>query len=147
MTKEQELTLLTLIQMSGSEYEQYAERGEDYRHRLSNAVIKHLPLPEYWRCEAELRGEFGGCSPVHLHLAHAQVDDLIVNVCSGNDDIPLWSAYIKPDAESTVWVYMREQFEPAILNDVLLHLHECVIAGASSRDEVIMMMRKQGAAV
>lgn len=147
MTKEQELSLLTLCAMTGADFEQYAERGEDYRNRLSNAIIKHLSLPEHWRCEAEFRGEFGGCSPVHLRLTHAQVDDLVVNVCSSNEDVDQWGAYIPFSDQRIAWVYSSELFTPEKLIDVLQHLHECVIAGASSADEVAMMMRQQGAAV
>lgn len=147
MTKEQQLNLLTLCAMTGSDFEQYAERGEDYRNRLSNAVVKHLALPDCWRCEAEFRREFGGSSPVHLRLTHAQADGVIVNVCSSSEVISQWGAYIAISGNRIAWVYTNELFEPDSLRDVLQHLHECVVAGASSVDEVIAMMRMRGAAV
>ncbi|MEQ9971374.1 conjugation system SOS inhibitor PsiB family protein [Pectobacterium carotovorum] len=147
MTKEQQLNLLILCAMTGSDFEKYAERGEDYRNRLSNAVIKHLALGDEWRCEAEFRGEFGGSSPVHLRLTHAQANDLVVNVCSSNEDVDQWGAFIPCSENRIAWVYTSELFEPDSVRDVLQHLHECVIAGASSADEVAMMLRQQGAAV
>lgn len=49
--------------MSADELEQFAERGQDYRHVLSCSVLNILKVPQGCVVEAEYGSEFGGLYP------------------------------------------------------------------------------------
>lgn len=86
MTKEEQFTLSTLHAFTSTDFEQYRERGEAFRLRLSNAVISCLALPDCWRVDCECRQEWGGQYPVHLHLSHQGAPQVVVELIS-----PRWS--------------------------------------------------------
>ncbi|UAN48857.1 hypothetical protein KGP17_27480 (plasmid) [Serratia sp. JSRIV001] len=60
MTKEEKFTLAKLQAFTATDFEQYRERGEEARLRLSSAVIAALGLPDCWQIDCEHRQEWCG---------------------------------------------------------------------------------------
>jgi hypothetical protein len=48
MTRDETFTLARLQQFPPCDYESYAARGEEFRHRLSSAVLNALKLSDIW---------------------------------------------------------------------------------------------------
>lgn len=91
MTQEEKITLNTLQAFTACDFEAYRDRGETFRQRLTGAVLNALQLPDCWRTDCEMRGEWGGAYPVHLRLTRTDAAGLAVELVSPSATSPLWS--------------------------------------------------------
>jgi hypothetical protein len=131
MTREEKFTLNTLQTFTGCDFEAYRDRGEAFRQRMSGAVLSALKLPESWRTDCEMRGEWGGAYPVHLRLTRSDVRGLAVELVSPSAGSPLWYALIADArSKSRVCLCAGYQFDPEELRATLVicihlttHLH------------------------
>lgn len=134
--------------MSGSELEQYAERGETDRRDLSRAVIHCLSLSGEWLCNIEHESEFGGVAPVNIRLtlkAHMRVT---LCLASSSDDVPLWQMYLPfNEGTSVAWIYCSETFDPELILYTLHMIMTLVSAGFTTAEQLAAALRDTGAAV
>ena len=64
------------------EYEEWRERGDDFRRTLTHAIMRHLVTPEFWQVNAEYRTEFGGLLPVQCRFTPSGTCVSVVRVKS-----------------------------------------------------------------
>lgn len=134
--------------MTGSELEQYAERGETERCDLSRAVVRQLHLPEGWMCDTEYRSEFGGDAPVNVRLSPVAYPAVTVCLFSSSADVPFWRLCLPFDnGASVAWFYCSEQPEPEVIGSLLASVMACIAAGLTTPEQVAAAMRNAGGAV
>lgn len=145
MTQEEKFTLNTLQTFTGCDFDAYRNRGEAFRLRLSGAVLTGLQLPDSWRTDCEMRGEWGGVYPVHLRLTRADAAWLAVELVSPSADSPLWCAVLT-DARtrSRVSLSVSYHFEPATVRTTLEKIAEYTRAGFTGAGELIAALRMGG---
>ncbi|MGK3138003.1 conjugation system SOS inhibitor PsiB family protein [Pantoea trifolii] len=145
MTQEEKFTLNTLQAFTGCDFEAYRNRGEAFRQRLSGAVLNALQLPDSWRTDCEMRGEWGGAYPVHLRLTRADAAGLAVELVSPSADSPQWCAMLT-DARtrSRVPLSVSYRFEPATLRTRLEKIAEYTRAGFTGAGELVAALRMGG---
>ncbi|PVZ84158.1 hypothetical protein C9426_23910 [Serratia sp. S1B] len=148
MTKEEKFTLLKLQAFTTTELEQYRERGEEARLRLSSAVIRELELPDYWSVDCEQRQEWCGVHPVHLRLSHQSAPEILIDILSPCNDSPYWYCRLWFErAKSVAWFYSAENFDPEAIRDMFRHLDEYIRAGFTGANELAAALRLGGKAV
>lgn len=134
--------------MTGSELEQYAERGETERCDLSREVVRQLHLPECWTCDIEYRSEFGGDAPVNVRLSPVAYPAVTVCLFSSSADVPFWRLCLPFDnGASVAWFYCSEQPEPEVIGSLLASVMACIAAGLTTPEQVAAAMRNAGGAV
>lgn len=99
MTRDESLTLARLQTFSAYDYESYRARGEEFRQRLTGAVMHALNLSDIWRIDCEIRGEWGGVFPVHLRLTHRKCRHVTIDILSPGGESPFWHGlmWLNPD--------------------------------------------------
>lgn len=148
MTKNEILTFAKVHAMSGSELEQYAERGETDRSHLSREVVRQLHLPEGWACDIEYRSEFGGDAPVNVRLSPLAYSAVTVCLFSSSADVPFWRLCLPFDeGESVAWIYCSETFDPERLFYTLQRVATLVSAGFTTAERLAAALRQTGAAL
>lgn len=145
MTQEEKFTLNTLQTFTGCDLDAYRNRGEAFRLHLRDAVLNALQLPESWRTDCEMRGEWGGVYPVHLWLTRADAAWLAVELVSPSADSPLWCAVLT-DARtrSRVSLSVSYHLEPATVRATLEKIAEYTRAGFTGAGELIAALRMGG---
>ncbi|WP_336796269.1 conjugation system SOS inhibitor PsiB family protein [Erwinia aphidicola] len=145
MTQEEKFTLNTLQAFTGCDFEAYRNRGEAFRQRLSGAVLNALQLPDSWRTDCEMRGEWGGAYPVHLRLTRAELSGLAVELVSPSEDSPLWCALLTDvRIRSRVPLSVSYCFDPAALCATLEKIAEYTRAGFTGAGELVAALRMGG---
>ncbi|MRT06068.1 conjugation system SOS inhibitor PsiB [Ewingella americana] len=148
MTKNEKLTFAKVHAITGSELEQYAERGEASRSDLSREVVHALCLPEDWTCDIEYRSEFGGDAPVNVRLFPSAHPAMMLCLFSSSADVPFWRLCLPfDDGASVAWLYSSEQFEPVPIAAALDSVIAFVAAGLTTPKRVAVAMRQAGGAV
>jgi len=148
MTKNEILTFAKVHAMTGSELEQYAERGEASRCNLSREVVRQLSLPQDWTCDIEYRSEFGGDAPVNVRLSPSAHPAVTVCLFSSSADVPFWRLCLPFDnGASVAWFYCSEQPEPEVIARLLASVMACIAAGLTTPEQVAVAMRHAGGAV
>lgn len=106
--------------MSADELEQFAERGQDYRHILSCSVLNALKAPEGCIVEAEYGSEFGGLYPVTLRFAPAGESPMVEwYVSSAGIECDGWAVCRVDSAGHVTGLYYDTHFQPDHLNALL----------------------------
>lgn len=148
MTKEEKFSLAKLQAFTSNDFEQYRERGEEYRLRLSSAVIAALSLPEYWRVDCEIREEWGGLHPVYLRLYHFEAPSVPIEILSPCYESPYWYGRMQFEAGTcTAWFYSRDGFDTTSILDILRMLDEYIRAGYTEANALAVALRMGGHAV
>ncbi len=108
-------------------------------------MLNALQLPESWRTDCEMRGEWGGAYPVHLRLTRADAAGLAVELVSPSADSPLWCAMLT-DARSMSRVPLSAgyRFEPETLRSMLKKIAEYTRAGFTGAGELVAALRMGG---
>lgn len=101
------------------EYEEWRERGDDFRRTLTHAIMRHLETPEHWQINAEYRTEFGGLFPVQCRFTPPD-GQWHLCVCSPGEISPAWSVLLLSSCGQCVRVLMTTLvFEPHDINVLL----------------------------
>lgn len=101
------------------EYEEWRERGEDFRRTLTHAIMRHLVTPAHWQVNAEYRTEFGGLFPVQCRFTPPE-GAWHVCVCSPGEISPAWSVVLLSSCGQCVRLLMTTLvFEPQAINTLL----------------------------
>ncbi|MGB2538860.1 conjugation system SOS inhibitor PsiB family protein [Hafnia paralvei] len=107
--------------MSADELEQFAERGQDYRHVLSCSVLNILNVPQGCIVEAEYGSEFGGLYPVTLRIAPEGESPAVEwYVSSAGTECDGWSACRVDSAGQATDLYYDTHFLPDKINALLV---------------------------
>lgn len=148
MTKEEKFTLAKLQAFTSTDFEQYRERGEEARLRLSSAVIAALALPDCWLIDCEHRQEWCGVHPVHLRLSHKSAPRVPVDIISPCHEAPYWYGRIGLDGEQSVaWFYSTDSFDPSAIKMMLGKLNEYICAGYTDANTLAAALRMGGESV
>lgn len=148
MTKEEKFTLAKLQAFTATDFEQYRERGDEARLRLSSAVITALSLPECWQVDCELRHEWGGLHPVNLRLSHQAAPRVLIEISSPCHESPYWYGRLWFDGgEAVAWFYSAESFDPVAVKEKMARLDEYIRAGYSEANALAVALRMGGHAV
>ncbi|ATQ05239.1 conjugation system SOS inhibitor PsiB [Salmonella enterica] len=106
--------------MSADELEQFAERGQDYRHVLSCSVLNALKVPQGCIVEAEYASEFGGLYPVTIRFApEGEFPAVEWYVSSAGTECDGWSVCRVDSAGRVTDLYYDTHFLPDHLNALL----------------------------
>lgn len=145
MTQEEKFTLNTLQAFTACDFEAYRDRGETFRQRLTGAVLNALELPDYWRTDCEMRGEWGGAYPVHLRLTRTDAAGLAVELVSPSATSPLWSMVLNDiRTRSSVRLCVSYWFEPVVISATLKKITEYTRAGFTGAGEMVTALRMGG---
>lgn len=130
--------------MAPCEFEEWRERGDDFRRALSHAVLHDLHTPEHWQVNAEYRTEFGGLFPVQCRFTPPD-GQWHVCVCSPGEISPAWAVVLVSSCGQFVRLLMTTPvFEPQAINSLL-----CQTAALArmrcSPASVAAMLTKEGA--
>ncbi|AHM76669.2 hypothetical protein LC20_06097 (plasmid) [Yersinia hibernica] len=148
MTKEEKFTLAVLQAFTSTDHEQYRERGEEARLRLSNAVASFLALPECWTVDCERRLEWGGVHPVHLRLSHQCAPQVLIDVIGPCHESPYWYGRMWFDgAQSVAWFYSADCFDPSAIKMMLGKINEYICAGYTDANTLAAALRMGGQSV
>ncbi|ECC4750657.1 conjugation system SOS inhibitor PsiB [Salmonella enterica] len=106
--------------MSADELEQFAERGQDYRHVLSCSVLNALKVPQGCIVEAEYASEFGGLYPVTIRFApEGEFPVVEWYVSSAGTECDSWTVCRVDSAGHVTALYCEPHFLPDHLNALL----------------------------
>lgn len=106
--------------MSADELEQFAERGQDYRHLLSCSVLNALKVPQGCIVEAEYGSEFGGLYPVTIRFAPAGESPVVEwYMSSAGTECDGWAVCRVDSAGHVTDLYYDTHFQPDHLNALL----------------------------
>jgi hypothetical protein len=148
MTKEEKFTLAKLQAFTASDFEQYRDRGDDARLRLTNAVITALSLPQCWQVDCEQRREWGGLHPVHLRLSHPSAPQVLIEIISPCHESPYWYGRLWfNDGGSVAWFYSADSFDPEAIRAMMNRLDEYIRAGYIEANALAVALRMGGHAV
>ncbi|MCW1877205.1 hypothetical protein OMR58_22410 [Erwinia sp. INIA-01] len=130
MTENEPFTLALLQAFSPAEYEEYRQRGDEYRLRMSNAVLSQLSLSHRWITDCETRNEWGGVFPVHLRLTHDLCKNLTIDIFSPGNRSPFWHGLIWMDTDRTgLFFWNADTFRPEDISARLQKAEDLVIQG------------------
>ncbi|MFT2798937.1 conjugation system SOS inhibitor PsiB [Serratia sp. N21D137] len=145
MTKEEKFTLSKLQSFTATDFEQYRDRGDEARLRLSSAVITALSLPECWQVDCEQRQEWGGLHPVHLRMSHQSAPQLQFEITGPCNDSPYWYGRLWFDGgECAAWFYSAEAFTPEAINGMMAKVDEYIRAGYTEANKLAVALRMGG---
>ncbi|MGA5657845.1 conjugation system SOS inhibitor PsiB [Rahnella contaminans] len=148
MKRNGKLTFAKVHAMTGSELEQYAERGEADRSDLSRAVIHHLHLSDSWGCDSEYACEFGGGAPVNVRLTLKCQPAVTLCLSSPSDDVPYWRMCLPFDGGTSVaWLYCAETFDPRTIYYTLQRIETLTTSGITTPEKLAVALRQAGGAV
>lgn len=145
MTKLEKFTLAKLQAFTSTDFEQYRERGDEARLRLSSAVIAALGLPDCWEIDCEHRQEWCGLHPVHLRLSHVSAPWVPIDIISPCHESPYWYGRLWfEDAGSVVWFYSADSFNPDAIRAMIARLDEYIRAGYTESNGLAAALRMGG---
>lgn len=145
MTKLEKFTLAKLQALTTTDFEQYRERGDEARLRLSSAVIAALSLPDCWQIGCEHRQEWCGVHPVHLRLPHVSAPLVPIDIISPCHESPYWYGRLWfEDAGSVVWFYSADSFNPEAIRVMIARLDEYIRAGYTESNGLAAALRMGG---
>lgn len=145
MTKEEKFTLAKLQAFTTTDFEQYRERGEEARLRLSSAVIKELQLPDCWIVDCEHRQEWCGLHPVHLRVSHKLAQQVQIDIISPCYESPYWYGRLWFEkAEKVAWFYSADRFDPEAIREIMILLGEYIRAGFNDSNSLAAALRMGG---
>jgi len=134
--------------MSGSDLEQYAERGAAFRNDLSRGVIHYLSFPNKWLCDMELGCEFGTGAPVNIRLTLKAQMSVTLCLASSSDDVPYWRMNLPFNGGASVaWLYCSETFDPEHIFYMLQGIERLVSAGITTPERLAVALQQAGGAV
>lgn len=144
MTRDEVFTLTRLQAFSPCDYESYRARGEEFRQRLSGAVMHALNLSDVWRTDCEIRGEWGGVFPVHLRLTHRRCKHVTIDILSPGGESPFWHGlmWLNPD-HTGLYFWNSEQLATDVIGELLLRIDGMVNAGYVAGD-IAGILRRGG---
>lgn len=147
MTRDECVTLQHLQAFSPGDFEAYCARGEEYRRRLSGAVMNALPLSHAWVTDCECRGEWGGVFPIHLRLTLRKNRRVTLDILSPGGESPFWHGLIWATPDSTgLYVLNVEGFEPKLFGRLLARIETMVAMGITPAEIVAVLSKKGGLA-
>ena len=148
MIQFEKFTFAELHAMSGSDLEQYAERGEAFRRDLSRGVIHNLSYPDKWLCDMEHGCEFGGGAPVNIRLTLKAQMSVTLCLVSSSDDVPFWQMSLPFNGGASVaWLYCAETFDPEHIFYTLQRIEGLVSAGITTPERLAVALRQSGGVV
>lgn len=144
MTLDETFTLARLQALSPCEYESYCSRGEEFRRRITNAVLNALKLSDVWRTDFESRGKWGGVFPVHLRLTHRKCKHLRIDILSPGDESPFWHGlmWLNPD-HTGLYFWNSENLATDVIGELLLGIDAMVRSGHTPVD-IAGVLRRVG---
>ncbi|WP_052259262.1 conjugation system SOS inhibitor PsiB family protein [Pantoea agglomerans] len=144
MTRDEPLTLARLRALSPCEYESYCARGEEFRQRMTGAVLHALKPGDAWRTDCETRGEWGGVFPVHLRLTHRKCRHVTLDILSPGGESPFWHGlmWLNPD-HTGLYFWNSEQLATDIIRELLQRIDEMVRAGYTA-GQIAVVLRRGG---
>lgn len=105
--------------MGADEFEDYCMMGDDFRHALLHAVMRHLYTPAGWSMNGGSGGEFGGSFPVQVRFTPPH-EKFYLALCSPGDVSPFWIIVVTTASASPLAVVrIMETFCPASINGAL----------------------------
>lgn len=144
MTRDEAFTLARLQALSPCEYESYCARGEEFRRRISGAVLHVLNPGDDWRTDCESRGEWGGVFPVHLRLTHRKCRHVIIDILSPGGESPFWHGLMWLNPNHTgLYFWNSEQLATEVIGKLLQRVSEMVRAGHAA-GEIAGTLRREG---
>lgn len=148
MIQFEKFTFAELHAMSGSELEQYAERGEAFRHDLCRGVIHYLSFPDKWLCDMEHGGEFGGGAPINIRLTLKAQMSVTLCLASSSDDVPYWRMNLPFNSGvSVAWLYCSETYDPEHIFYTLQGIERLVSIGIATPERLAVALQQAGGAV
>lgn len=135
MTRDEPLTLGRLRAISPCGYESYCARSEEFRQRMTGAILHALKPGDAWRMDCESRSEWGGIFPVHLRLTHRKCKGVTIDILSPGGESPLWHGlmWLVPD-HTRFYFWNSELFDPKVIGKLLLRIDEMVRSGSMPGD-------------
>lgn len=141
----EKFNLSTLQNLSGCDFEELSEHGENARLRLCGLVHSALQLPDSWHMDCEMRGEWGGVYPVHLKLTRTDAAGLAVELVSPSECSPVWCAIVADTrTRCRLRLYVSDRFDAAALQEKLLKITEYTRAGFTGAGELVAALRMGG---
>lgn len=142
MTRDESVRLQHLQAFSPGDFEAYCARGEEYRRRLSGAVMSALPLSHAWIIDCECRGEWGGVFPVHLRLTLRKNRRVTLDILSPGSESPFWHGLIRLNPNHTgIYILNDGNFEPEHIVQVLARVEEMTVLGITPAEIVAILGR------
>lgn len=145
MIREEQFTLNALQTFSGCDLEELSEHGEAARLRMCGLVHSALKLPDSWRMDCEMRGEWGGAYPIHLRLSQPEMEEIAVELVSPSACWPAWCAVVADSrTRSRLRLYVSDQLDPMALQEKLSVIAEYTRAGFTGAGELVTAMKMGG---
>ncbi|WP_017345791.1 conjugation system SOS inhibitor PsiB family protein [Pantoea sp. A4] len=145
MTPDAPLGVAELKQFSAADFEAWCLRGEDFRRRLSAAVIAALRPAHVWRVDFEQGGEWGGVCPVHLRFTHKACDQIIIDVMSAGPASPYWNGLLWVNTGSTgLYCWNEDGFDPGSITGLLERIDALVSAGRTQPVDIASVLWRGG---
>lgn len=144
MDRDETFTLARLQALTPFEYESYCARDEEYRHRISGAVLHVINPGVDWRTDCESRGEWGGVFPVHLRLTHRKCRHVIIDILSPGGESPFWHGlmWLTPD-HTGLYFWNSEKLATEAIAELLQRIDEMVKAGYGA-GKIAVVLRRGG---
>lgn len=144
MNQDETFTLARLQALSPWEYESYCARGEEYRHRISGAIVHVIKPGDDWRADCESRGEWGGVFPVHPRLTHRKCRHFMIDILSPGEESPFWHGlmWMNPD-HTGLYFWNSEQMASEVIPGLLQNIDSMINAGYASCD-IADVLRRRG---
>lgn len=143
MTKDDQFTLSCLQNFQPEDFEEYRNRGEEFRLRMSGAVLKALNISDEWDVDCENRCEWGGFFPVHLRLTHTRGEYVTLDILSPSKESPFWHGLIWINTDHTgLYFWNAERLEPETICPLLSRVDELVNKGITGPGDVAAILRQ-----
>jgi len=145
MIRDEQFTLNALQTFSGCDLEELSEYGEAARLRMCGLVHSALKLPDSWRMDCEMRGEWGGAYPIHLRLSQPEMEEIAVELVSPSASWPAWCAVVADSrSRSRLRLYVSDQLDLMALQEKLSVIAEYTRAGFTGAGELVAAMNMGG---
>ncbi|WP_313653481.1 conjugation system SOS inhibitor PsiB family protein [Pantoea sp.] len=142
MIRNEHFTLNTLQSFSGCDLEELSEHGEAARLRMCGLVHSALKLPDSWRMDCEMRGEWGGAYPIHLRLTQPEIEEIAVELVSPSACWPAWCTVVADSrSRSRLRLYVSDQLDPMAPQEKLSVIAEYTRAGFTGAGELVAAMK------
>lgn len=139
------LTHDVLKTLSHDEFEDWRDRGEDYRRELIHAVMRDLSCPENWDMNGEYRSEFGGFFPVQIRFTPSH-GNFHLAVCSPGAVSPVWMVVFVPASGRPFSVICTlKGYQPELVSHTV-SLTARLDADGYSQASIISILAAEGAA-
>ncbi|WP_052130864.1 conjugation system SOS inhibitor PsiB family protein [Erwinia typographi] len=146
MGNDEVFTLEGFLRLSAAEFDEYRDRGDEFRQRLNSATLRWLAIPDVWNADCEFRQEWGGQWPVHLRLTHPLCAWLTVEVTSPGGENLCWLLRLCDLRGYCYVLYSQDVFRPDLLRGLLVRIDTYAQAGLTRPAEIQAAMRLSGSA-